>query len=226
MIGKLQARKKTAAIPKAATTKARMLSSEGFRIAGVGYPVQGWDDNMKSSVSASKKRAAPAVAVKRSRKGRPAQRDAALEVLKKFRQVFRAAKLHFSNVEKRSGVTGAQLWALCELEEQPGVRVTDLAAAMALHQSTVSNLIDKLLRKRLIRRDRGDMDGRVVRLYLTAAGERVVRTSPQPGRGVLPDALEHLPPTALRGLDQQLGNLLRRMRIKSVNGTLVHSPEM
>jgi DNA-binding MarR family transcriptional regulator len=184
---------------------------------------------MKSSTSASKKRTSSGTSVKRkaaSRKGRPAQREAALEVLKKFRQVFRAAKVHFNAIEKRAGVTGAQLWALCELEEQPGVRVTDLAAAMALHQSTVSNLIDKLLRKRLIRRDRGDIDGRVVRLYLTAAGERIVRSAPTPGRGVLPDALEHLPPTALRGLDQQLGNLLRRMRVKAPNGSMMHIQEI
>jgi len=184
---------------------------------------------MKSPASDSKKRALPVVAAKRkavSKKGRPAQRDAALEVLKKFRQVFRAAKLHFNNVEKRAGVTGAQLWALCELDEQPGVRVTDLAAAMALHQSTVSNLIDKLLRKRLIRRERGDIDERVVRLYLTAAGERIVRSAPQPGRGVLPDALEHLPPTTLRGLDQQLGNLLRKMRIKAADGAMLQLQEM
>ena len=184
---------------------------------------------MKSPASASKKRTSPTTTTRRKaagKKGRPAQRDAALEVLKKFRQVFRAAKLHFSAVEKRAGVTGAQLWALCELDEQPGVRVTDLAAAMALHQSTVSNLIDKLMRKRLIRRDRGDIDGRVVRLYLTAAGERVVRSAPQPARGVLPDALEHLPPTMLRGLDQQLGNLLRRMRVKAVDGAMIHMQEM
>jgi DNA-binding MarR family transcriptional regulator len=174
---------------------------------------------MKSQASASKKRTTPVVAsTKRkpaAKKGRPAQREAALEVLKKFRQVFRAAKVHFNSVEKRAGVTGAQLWALCELDDQPGVRVTDLAAAMALHQSTVSNLIDKLLRKRLIRRDRGDIDGRVVRLYLTATGEKVVRSAPQPARGVLPDALEHLPSAALKGLDQQLGNLLRRMKVKA-----------
>jgi DNA-binding MarR family transcriptional regulator len=184
---------------------------------------------MKSPVSASKKRTSPGASTKGKapgRKGRPAQREAALEVLKKFRQVFRAAKLHFSAIEKRAGVTGAQLWALCELDEQPGVRVTDLAAAMALHQSTVSNLIDKLLRKRLIRRDRGDIDGRVVRLYLTAAGERVVRSAPQPGRGVLPDALEHLPPTALRGLDQQLANLLRRMRVKASDGAMIQIHEI
>jgi DNA-binding MarR family transcriptional regulator len=184
---------------------------------------------MKSPASASKKRTASVTPVKRKaagKKGRPGQRAAALEVLKKFRQVFRAAKVHFNAVEKRAGVTGAQLWALCELDEQPGVRVTDLAAAMALHQSTVSNLIDKLMRKRLIRRDRGDVDGRVVRLYLTAAGERIVRSAPRPGRGVLPHALEHLPPTALRGLDQQLSNLLRRMRVKAVDGALIHIQEM
>jgi len=183
---------------------------------------------MKSTVSASKKRTSTVASVKRKspKRGRPAQREAALEVLKKFRQVFRAAKLHFSAVEKRAGVTGAQLWALCELDEQPGVRVTDLAAAMALHQSTVSNLIDKLLRKRLIRRDRGDIDGRVVRLYLTSAGERVVRSAPQPARGVLPDALEHLPPTTLRGLDQQLTNLLRRMRVQAPDGAMLRIQEI
>ena len=142
----------------------------------------------------------------------PARREAALEVLKKFRQVFRAGKLHFSAVEKQQGVTGAQLWAMWELYQQPGLRVTDLAAAMALHQSTVSNMIDKLLTKRLLRRDRGDQDGRVVRLHLTAAGMRMVRGAPNQARGALPDALEHLPPAALRGLDKQLATLLSRMK--------------
>jgi hypothetical protein len=63
--------------------------------------------DMKSTSSASKKRTTTVVSVKRksaSKRGRPAQREAALEVLKKFRQVFRAAKLHFSAVEKRAGV--------------------------------------------------------------------------------------------------------------------------
>jgi MarR family transcriptional regulator, organic hydroperoxide resistance regulator len=149
---------------------------------------------------------------------KPARREAALEVLKKFRQVFRAGKLHFSAVEKQQGVTGAQLWAMWELYQQPGLRVTDLAAAMALHQSTVSNMIDKLLTKRLLRRDRGDQDGRVVRLYLTAAGMRMVRGAPNQARGVLPDALEHLPAAALRGLDRQLATLLSRMKSKVAPG--------
>ena len=173
---------------------------------------------MKKTRTGSRKKQTTHIASPKRKVGgngaRSAKREAALEVLKKFRQVFRAAKLHFSAVEKRAGVTGAQLWALWELYQQPGLRVTDLAAAMALHQSTVSNMIDKLLRKRLLRRDRGDLDGRVVRLHLTAPGMRLIRGAPNPARGVLPHALEHLPPDRLRDLDRQLTVLLARMKVK------------
>ncbi|PWT70362.1 MAG: MarR family transcriptional regulator, partial [Proteobacteria bacterium] len=154
------------------------------------------------------------------------RRGAALDVLKKFRQVFRAAKLHFGTIEKLVGVSGAQLWAMSELNQHPGMRVTDLAEAMALHQSTVSNLLDKLMRRRLIRRERGDADGRVVRLYLTAAGQKLVRGAPAPARGVLPDALEHLPPAALTGLGRHLDKLLEGMRVKVPAAAWVHLQDL
>ena len=140
------------------------------------------------------------------------QRSAALDVLKKFRQIFRAAKLHFRQVERSAGVSGAQLWLLAELFERPGSRVKDLAASMALHQSTVSNLLEALSRRKLLVRKRDEVDQRVVRVFLTVAGERLVRKAPGPARGVLPDALEALPPAALRRLDQSVAVLLRGMK--------------
>ena len=143
------------------------------------------------------------------------QRSAALEVLKKFRQIFRAAKLHFRQVERTAGVSGAQLWLLAELSERPGSRVKDLAAFMALHQSTVSNLLEALTRRKLLVRKRDEVDQRVVRVFLTAAGERLVRKAPGPARGVLPDALEALPPAALRRLDQSVAALLKGMKPRS-----------
>ncbi|MEO8627293.1 MAG: MarR family transcriptional regulator [Betaproteobacteria bacterium] len=129
--------------------------------------------------------------------------------------MLQASRPQSSAVERRYGVTGAQLWALRELARQPGVRVTDLAAAMALHQSTVSNMIDKLIRKRLIRRERGDEDRRVVRLHLTVAAARVLRAAPTPGSGMLANALEGLPSSALTGLDRQLEALLSRMQSRA-----------
>ena len=184
---------------------------------------------MKSRKTAGKKKTAAkkagtGKAVTRIRQS--AKRSAALEVLKSFRQVFRAAKLHFGTIENRVGVSGAQLWAMWELNQNPGLRVTDLATAMALHQSTVSNLLDKLIRRRLIRRERGDADGRVVRLYLTAAGVKLVRGAPAPARGVLPDALEHLPPATLRGLGRGLDKLLEGMRVKVPTAAWVHLQDL
>lgn len=156
---------------------------------------------------------------KRERSGAGlARRSAALEVLKKFRQVFRAAKLHFRQVERAAGVSGAQLWVLAELFEHPGSRVKDLAASMALHQSTVSNLLEALSRRKLLVRRRDAVDQRVVRVFLTAAGERLVRKAPSPARGVLPDALEALPAADLRRLDRSVAALLKGMKAKVPSG--------
>src|ERR1700693_3808726 len=84
--------------------------------------------------------------------------DLALAVLGKFREVFRAAKLHFGSVHKSVGVSGAQLWALSELHEQPGLRVSHLAARLSLRQSTVSNMIEQLARAKHLKRERSDRD--------------------------------------------------------------------
>lgn len=155
-----------------------------------------------------------------------ARRGAALAVLKKFRQVFRAAKLHFRQVERVAGVSGAQLWLLAELIEHPGARVKDLAASMALHQSTVSNLLDILTRRKLLVRKRDGSDQRVVRVHLTAAGERLVRKAPGPARGVLPDALEALPAAQLRRLDRSVAALLEGMKKVPSRAALTHLQDL
>jgi DNA-binding MarR family transcriptional regulator len=110
---------------------------------------------------------------------RASQRAVAMQVLKKLRHLFRLAKPpHSGTQHKRTAASRAKMWALYELREHPGMRVTHLAEAMALRQSTVSNLINQLLQRQLVRRKRDSMDARVVHLYLTAAGERVVVKSP------------------------------------------------
>ena len=147
-----------------------------------------------------------------SRPAAPTRHDGlALEVLGKFREIFRAAKLPAAASERKPGVTAAELWALAELHRHPGARVSDLTALLSLRQSTVSNLVEKLAQAKLVRRVRNDDDRRVVRLYLTRAGERLLGRAPESARGVLPDALERLPRAELRHLDAQLTRLLGAM---------------
>ncbi|WP_269532871.1 MarR family winged helix-turn-helix transcriptional regulator [Chitinimonas sp. BJYL2] len=133
------------------------------------------------------------------------------DVLKQFRVIFQSVRKHFQSVEALCGVSGSQLWALAKVVEAPGLRVTELAKAMTIHQSTASNLVEGLVQLGLIRRQRGELDQRVVLLYPTEAGEQLYRKAPQPIRGVLPDALSRLDPTRLAGLAQHLNELIDLM---------------
>lgn len=135
-----------------------------------------------------------------------------LSVLQRFRVLIRTAQRHSQWIERQSGVTGAQLWALQELKEAPGLRVGELAGRMALHQSTASNMVDKLESAKLLRKERTSVDQRVVRLYLTEAGQELLKRSPSPARGVLPEALRLLDEDALLRLQRELDVLLRQIK--------------
>ena len=135
-----------------------------------------------------------------------------LSVLQRFRVLIRTAQRHSQWIERQSGVTGAQLWALQELADDPGLRVGELAKRMALHQSTASNMIDKLDASGLVTKERTSADQRVVRLFLTKAGRDLLSRAPSPARGVLPEALRLLNQESLRGLQGELDGLLRQIK--------------
>lgn len=135
-----------------------------------------------------------------------------LSVLQRFRVLIRTAQRHSQWIERKSGVTGAQLWALQELLEAPGLRVGELAARMALHQSTASNMIDKLESSGLVAKERNSVDQRVVRLSLTEAGRDTLARAPSPARGVLPEALRVLEGESLSSLQTELDVLLRQIK--------------
>lgn len=148
--------------------------------------------------------------------------DLAAEVLGRFREVFRAAKLHFAAVHKIAGISGAQLWALSEIDAQPGLRVSDLTQKLSLQQSTVSNLVERLNSAGLVRRIHETRDNRVVRLELTSAGKKLVARAPKPARGVLPDALEKLDRRSLKKLSTSLESLVKEMKVRAPSATKTH----
>jgi len=174
-----------------------------------------------ASISSSSRKAKPTKVTTR-RRPRSVNGELALQVLGKFREVFRAAKVHFGSVQKSVGVSGAQLWALWELNEQPGLRVSELAARLSLRQSTVSNLVEQLARAKHLVRERTDADLRAVRLHLTKSGTRLIKLAPQPARGVLPDALESLKARDLKALDTQLAELLQAMKVRAPEASKTH----
>lgn len=144
--------------------------------------------------------------------------DPALEALQHFRLIFKSVKKHFHWVEQQTGVNGAQLWALAAVVERPALTVSALAKALAVHQSTASNLVDKLVRQGLLRRERSEEDQRVVHLHAEPKGMRLVKSAPRPLQGVLPDALSRLSASDLTELNALLANLVRQMKVRESSG--------
>ncbi len=144
----------------------------------------------------------------------------ALAVLRQFRELFRVSQQHFQRVESRCGVSGAQLWALSELRKRPGITVSTLARTLSIHLSTASNLVGKLELQRLARRERSRDDRRVMRVFPTPAGTRILTKAPRPVDGVIPDALHKMPPGALARLSGDLGLLLELASVRNRKAAL------
>ncbi len=143
---------------------------------------------------------------------RSAERHAAmLAVLLHFRIVVRSMRGHYRQVERACGVSGAHVWALAQVAELPGLKVSELARHLALHQSTASNMVDRLEKAGLVLRRRSARDARVVHLHATRRGEGVLAKAPPPARGVLQQALMALPATRLEALRDDLALLIRHM---------------
>ncbi|KVW97135.1 MarR family winged helix-turn-helix transcriptional regulator [Thiobacillus denitrificans] len=137
--------------------------------------------------------------------------NSARETLRQFRVIFGAVRQHFQTVEKACGVSGAQIWAMAALHQTPGMKVSELAQALSIHASTASNLLDKIEKSGLVRRERNHVDQRVVQLYLTDAGEQALEKAPQPLTGILTHALGQLPDDTLARLNQDLAVLIAHM---------------
>jgi DNA-binding MarR family transcriptional regulator len=141
-----------------------------------------------------------------------ADADPAVQALRRFRQVFASVRTHFRRVEQLTGTGAAQLRALSLLRERPGLRVSELALAMDIHQSTASNLVKALVERQLVRATRSGSDARVQQLRLLPAGDKILQRLQGHYIGVLPQALQALPPEVLARLNADLDLLLQAMR--------------
>lgn len=137
----------------------------------------------------------------------------AQEVLKKFRIIYGSVRQHFRDVEKSCGITGSQLWMMQEIGNTPGIGVSELAERLSIHQSTCSQLVEKLVGRGLVVKERSREDQRRVGLRLAADAAALIRKAPGPAEGLLPEALGALPPEAIASLDESLALLIRQLQV-------------
>jgi len=148
---------------------------------------------------------------------RGCNKQLSLQVLKKFRIIYGSVRQHFRDVEKTCGVSGSQLWIMQEIANTSGIGVSGLAERLSIHQSTCSQLVEKLVARKLIIKERSKEDQRRVGLRLTDAAAKLIKNAPGPAEGVLPDALGALTTEAMQALDLELEKVIKQLQYRDDN---------
>ena len=145
--------------------------------------------------------------------GKISKNQLSLQVLKKFRIIYGSVRQQFREIEQTCGVTGSQMWILQEVANTPGIGVSELADRLSIHQSTGSQLVEKLVGRGFISKERSKEDQRRVGLQLTKEASRLLKSAPGPAEGILPEALQTLPEASLLALDNALIEVIGQLRI-------------
>jgi DNA-binding MarR family transcriptional regulator len=108
----------------------------------------------------------------------------------------------------RHGLTPAQFMVLFTLEYSSGVSSADLARATGVRPQSIVDLIGPLERRNLIRRKEDPAHRRILRIRMTASGERLfARALPEVIR-LERELLANVPPSELASLRKGLTRLL------------------
>lgn len=105
-------------------------------------------------------------------------------------------------------VTPAQMNALVVLYDPKNLPMGELAELLGLTESAATRLVDRLLRMNLVRRDRDEVDRRVVRVRLSSYGRQLADLVFQRRQEQFTRFAQRLAPEARQNLTQGLDALL------------------
>jgi DNA-binding MarR family transcriptional regulator len=102
------------------------------------------------------------------------------EVLIALRQIIRATDLYSRKLSKVAGLTAPQLLILQAIDRRGEMTMGDIANEVSVSQATVTTILDRLDKRALIERKRGERDKRRVYASLTDAGRDIMERAPTP----------------------------------------------
>lgn len=92
-----------------------------------------------------------------------------------FYRISRSFELCDQSIIEPHGLTVSQGYALLAFQPKEASRMSELSGNMGLAGSTMTRMVDQLVRKGLVIRETDDQDRRVVRVGLTPRGHEIRR---------------------------------------------------
>lgn len=129
----------------------------------------------------------------------------------------RLRRIIFDAALKPAGVTRSQAWVLAYLSRYDGRAQSDLAAQLDLGKVALGGLVDRLEAAGLVERRPDASDRRVKRIFLTAAGRRVVNKMRKIAGPTNAEIFAGIDPAEVR----ETAKVLRRVKdnlLRMVNG--------
>jgi DNA-binding MarR family transcriptional regulator len=143
--------------------------------------------------------------------GRTASPDDTQVAMDSLRRIVRSLRIFSHRTESSLAVSGAQLFVLQSLEEEPGMSLVALARRTLTDPSSVSVVVRRLVEAGMIKRRTAGDDARRSHLELTTRGRALLRKSPQAVQARLVEGLRSLPPRELRNVARVLRKLVDHM---------------
>lgn len=134
-------------------------------------------------------------------------------ILDSIRRLVQSIRLASLDSEKRIGLSAAQLFVLHKLGEEEGLSINELAERTLTHQSSVSVVVQKLAKKKLIARSRSAADGRQSVISLTKKGRGLLKKAPHAVQDNLIEAMKLMKPLSRRRLSDSLKEFLTKTGI-------------
>jgi DNA-binding MarR family transcriptional regulator len=125
----------------------------------------------------------------------------------------------------RRGATGAQLFVLRQIDAAPELSIGELAARTLAGQSTVSEVVSRLVDRGLVSRRANPTDARQTRLVLTARGRSVVRDTEPTAQERLAAGLEALDVAERDQLARPLDRWLQAAGLAELPATMFFEDE-
>jgi DNA-binding MarR family transcriptional regulator len=141
-----------------------------------------------------------------------------------LRRIVRAGRGSSQAVESRYGVTGAQLFVLQTLAQSPGMAIKDLVGLTLTTNSSVSEVVGRLVDSGLVTRETSDHDRRRKVITLTEGGREIVRHSPRSVQQDLIEGFTKLPPIKQRALGSALNEWCRLSGFATLPASMLFEP--
>ena len=147
-------------------------------------------------------------------------------IIDNLRRVFQILNEQSKKVERETGLTGPQLWAIKTINERSPINISDLANKLYLHPISVIGIVDLLEKQDLVKRRSSKDDYRVVWIELTAKGNDLVKSAPEIAQGLLVSGLEEISANNLIEIDRSMKQLVKIFGAQKTPPKLILSTEV